>query len=284
MERVMTGEKEYEKLINLGNVDEKILKHPSFREAFIGVFVHSIGYDNYRVEVKNDAVIVEKTSNFPDATNGIYHGYRDAVRCVFKMELDSGREFLTVKEECVSIYSFDNRSTDDLGYHSKISAYDDRGYEFGFADFYRHENVNKNYPALAGIYVPERFGSGRRENPELNVRTAISGHVEVPYYADMYEWRVYTARRNGDGVAYKSFIEHINQTTENHMYTYGSIHLEHPERLAGNTTDFAVDHRNHGFSSIWKTPDGIKLSDLEVQNMIQEYNQYFVDSLSRGRR
>lgn len=270
MERMMIAEKEYERLMSSGKISEKLMMHPGFKTAFIEMFVRNIGAYNYSIEVKDDSIVVEQTFNNPDLTNGIYHGYSSATRCAIQIEQDVDKEFLTVKSQRASVSGMPNRNTDELSYGSSIIAYDDRGFEKGCAEYYKNQEINKGFSPIMMTSMPEQTFS----NPTLDVKSATRGYVQMPNSASNEKWRLHTMERQLDGVAYEHTIEHVDAHTVNDMHKYSAIRTEHPERLSGNTTEFAIGKIQGGHIE-YKTPIGIDMSQEELRKTIEEHQEHF---------
>lgn len=282
MEGIEKAKQELERLIAEGKLDAKLANHPNLRNAFIDLFVRTVDHATAKVTVEDNAIVVKSGKKLPEETNGIYHGYSDATKCKLSIEMDGDKEFLTVLEEVVNIYSFDNKSLDSLSYSSAATAYAD-GLEVGHASFSRSEEVMKNMPPEMMIYDLLSPGSGSTKNPTLNVYSATRGFIKVPFSANQGQWRTSTSVRDMDGIALETQTEHKDERTEESIQQWAHIGIEHPERLSGNTSAFAVEIKKEDGTREWVTPTGEPLTQQDIDSMKVQYNDLYTQGTTRQR-
>lgn len=266
MDKYALAEKEYEKLISENLLSSEIANDASFRKAFIDRFLF-IG-DNYTIKVENGDVVLESNSNFPDATNGIYKGYKTAKKIVFKVE----REHLTAFEENASIYVMPEQ-LDTMVYNSIVCAYKN-GVEVAFASYEENREVNKDFMPQYALHSLN--GSNMVGIPYLNVGNALTC---TPINGDgLYKWKSNSSCRQKDGLVFSTQIDHQNQTTDVTTNTWGMIDAVHFDVLHYNTLPFAFNQTQGGISNDeWRTVDGRIITLEELENMKNEYNAIYND-------
>ena len=251
MEKYKLAEEEYNKLISNGEVNSEIINNLIFYEVFKQKFLF-LG-ENYTIKIENGNLILESKNNFPEATNGVYKGYKDCKRIVFQYE----KEHLTVFEENASVYSFPNE-LDHLMYNSTINVYQN-GCEVGLATYSETREVNKDFiPAMA---VHTISGANMIGIPFLNIGNALTS---TPVSGQsVNKWESTSIQRQNEGLAFATKIEHEDQFTENQTLTWNVIDATHSRYLYCNIVPFAYNKISS--SNEWKsgTDEIISLQELE---------------------
>lgn len=250
---------EYQKLCNNPEVNQTLITHPKFREVFETVFITGIDLrQDYKVQVVGDSIVINSTSDYPEDTNGIYKGFEGIVQC--NIGIDRGH--LMVQKEMATVYKFPDKYAANLTYSSEIRAYDEIQ-EMGYSIFTRAEEVQESYRPISALYNSQ----GR---PDMNIGYALNGMCRRPLNQQTYSNYYTEGCRRFGGIATKEVEDRTNPTTSKTWNTYSSIGIEHPNRLFGNVSDFAIRRGNDPY---WETMSGMPLSQDELDQMISQYKE-----------
>lgn len=275
-------DKEYNNLINFNGVNSKLVSHRAFKKSLEQVFVEAIGEDEYQIEVKDDSIVIKRENNYPEATNGIYHGIKVASKCVIQLEKDSDKEYLTVKIENVNVTGYLDRVENDLSYFAHVTAYNEDGIEQASAEYYTERQVDKYYNPMSMI---NSFIGGQGEKPNLDVKFATRNYLNTEHSSSNNKWKYYSVTRGEDLIAYRYSIDHLDESHVERVESYGSISAYNFERLSGNYHDFAINNHVSGKVSTWETLDGKSLTSKELSDIIDEHRinlkEYLSDGLKR---
>lgn len=102
------AEFEYAKLLDDNVVDQELVNHPQFYQSFMRKYddLSVDGRDAVEVSVGKDYIALAKRSDYPQATNGIYVGYKDVTSVTFTIEELHEHKYFRVDRECSSVYTF----------------------------------------------------------------------------------------------------------------------------------------------------------------------------------
>ena len=275
--KIQNVDKEYNKLINLNGVNSKLVGHRALKTALEQVFSESIGEDEYRIEVKGDSIIIERENNYPNATNGVYHGIKVASKSVIRLEKDFDMEYLTVKIENVNVTGYLEGVENDLSYFAHVTAYNEDGIEQASAEYYTERQVDKYYNPMSMI---NSFIGGQGEKPNLDVKFATRNYLNTEHNSSNNKWKYYSVTRGEDLISYGYSVNHIDESHVECVESYGSINPYHFERLAGNYQEFAINNHVSGKISTWETLDGKSLTSKELSDIIDEHRVNLKEYLS----
>ena len=120
------AEFEYAKLLENNIVNQELVSHPQFYQSFMRKFddLSVDGRDKVEVSVGKDYIALSKRSNYPDATNGIFVGYKDVTSVSFTLEDFHEHKYFRVERDCSSVHTFPKKG-DSLGNSSEIELYED---------------------------------------------------------------------------------------------------------------------------------------------------------------
>jgi len=279
MERLVLAKEKLEQVRDMYGEDLELFNHPSFRYAFISAFVQVIGLvDNVEIIMEDGALILRTKNDYPNATNGIFKGVKDAKKCVLKLENIFEQQYLMFKFEDSSICCFPENQFDNLSYHTGVTAYKG-GYEVGFANFLSSENVMKHDIPERQIYDKNSLGTGNKNHPELGIRDALSdGMFIIPSGAKDFEWTASSGCRLSDGVAFVSRVRNKDAQTRIERNAYCHVGAEHPERLAGNiSVEFLTQEsekspgERYYHMGAWKDGYGNEIPGNEISKIVVEH-------------
>lgn len=268
-------EKEYNNIINSSNLDKKISTHRGLKPALMQIFYESIGEEDYRIEINDDSITIIKEGDYPDATNGVYHGIKVASRCVIKLESDIDKEFLTVNMENVNVTGYKESRESQLFYHAHVTAYDEFGMEYGDGQYFTERTVDRYFKPIWMIYS---YIGGKK--PNFGIQFVTRNYLDVEYLQNDHDkWRFYTQTRIDQLLSYKRSVDHPGFGKIQCNEAYCRIHPYHFERLAGNTSEFAVRDNN----SHWQSLDGKRLNSQELSELVDKNRVDLSEYLSSRR-
>lgn len=134
------AEFEYAKLLDNNIVSQELISHPQFYQSFMRKFDDLSIDGTYDVEVSvgKDYVALSKSSNYPEATNGVFVGYRDVTSVTFGIEEFHDHKYFRVERDCSSVHTIPQVG-DSLGNSSEVEIYEENAL-LGRSHFGNYDN------------------------------------------------------------------------------------------------------------------------------------------------
>lgn len=262
--RAELAEAEYQKLVADGKIDQRLLQHPSFYEAFYKIFFHYVGNNSYTVNVNGNSVEVRSECNYPEETNGVYKGYKNATKHSLMLEKDGKNEYLIAKDDSAAIFVYPQERQDGVSASFGVTAYDEDGKEHGYSNCHYVRNGRKYEDPL--MYINSNLF-----NPNLSSRMATRSYgIHLPRNLDILNWEAENCVRYTPGVVKKIYTG----VGKEDQLAFGNIGLEHPNRLAGNNDDFVIGGKKR---------NGEVCSEEELKAFIDECAYYYNMNTGRSR-
>lgn len=219
---------DYEKILSGVDGNLEVINHSQFRESFMCEYdrISNYGTRSVSLDCDNGFVRITASSNLPDATNGIYHGYKSLDTCVFSVENIFDNDYLCVRRKSSEVYSFDDKG-DSVSYGESLDAYL-KNEQVGKINFVYVNNCStKNNPTFNIV------------EPNISLGYAINGTIppDLSCYNGDIRCEV-VGKTSGSGIARTSKYSCINgEFTQ----TSGlcAVSLENPYSLNTGEQNFA---------------------------------------------
>lgn len=163
------AELEYSKLLDNENVNQELVNQPQFYKSFIRKF-DELSFDGklqVEINVGTDSITLFGRREFPNATNGLFVGYKDVTGVKFSLENLHEHKYFRVDRECSSVYMFPNRG-DKLSNTLNSEVYEDNVLlgRVSFGD----DMTGKNFVQKATPYLGFR-------KPDLSAGYVLQGMI-----------------------------------------------------------------------------------------------------------
>ena len=247
------AEFEYVKLLDDNIVSQELVNHPQFYQSFMRKYddLSVDGRDAVKVSVGRDYITLAKSSNFPEATNGVYVGYKDVTSVTFTLEELREHKYFRVDRECSTVYTFPNKG-DSLSNYLETEIYEDnvmlgRAY---FGDL-AGENYGYNLTPYLGFRKPNLTTGHILQGliPD-GVNRLISGDYSC-HVAGRFSYE--------DGLVQKSSASRKGGVYDA-IFSVAAVNLENPMTI-DNSADIVIYDKNQNMirlNTYFKTPQEAK--------------------------
>lgn len=244
------AELEYSKLLNSEGVNQELVNQHQFYKNFIRRFdeLSLDGKEPVEINVGMDSITLFGRRDFPNATNGIFVGYKDVVGIKFSLENLHDHNYFRIDRECSYVYTFPNRG-DQLNNSVHSEIYED-DVELGNASFFdlAGKNFGQNLKPYLGFKKPD-FSAGYVLNGMIpsGMDYLVSGD---------YDCHVEGRNSYEQGLVKTSKISRKNGEYELRS-TLASISLEKPWTLNNTTDQIVYDNMGNvvSFNTYYNSPE-----------------------------
>ena len=278
MDNKTKGELTYESLLLRDDINKMLVEHPFFRRNFIHQY-DSMSYDGkipVEVNININGISIQAHQNLPDATNGIYHGYKDMKTCTFGLEKQAEHMeqlYLCVRKDSCYVYSHDKN--DHASYAKQLEVYDDRE-QLGVSYAQNSREGNKGMNAYLDPYIPEiSVASALMGGKDTNVVSYLQNHTGNSNFQC-----VSSGRKAGEGIVTTSEFSRCDGKYKDSL-GYGLVNLERPQYLHNRGMDF-VRYDMSGIQKLAFLDSKYATPEEALYNM-REYYKNAVSSNNRGR-
>ncbi len=120
------AEANYARLLEEKKVSHELVEHPQFYRSFVKKFdeMSVDGKYTLNVHISGDRLTLVRYSDYPNATNGYYDGYKDVTGTTFSLEHQWDKTYFRVERDCSSVYTIPKKG-DALTNSSEVEIYED---------------------------------------------------------------------------------------------------------------------------------------------------------------